>query len=192
MTGDTIARLLYLGLLGAVIAGYFFAASRRDLGRNLQQAAIWALIFVGAVAVAGLWSDLRQDIAPRQSVATTGEIRVPRQFDGHYRMRLGINGTPVDFIVDTGASDLVLSRDDARRVGIEPDTLAYLGRAQTANGMVPMASVILDEVTLGGEVARNVRAAVNGGEMPGSLLGMSYLQRFGRIEIAGDTLTLHP
>ena len=192
MTGDTIARLLYLVLLGSVIAGYFVAQSRQNLSRNLQQAAIWGLIFVGAVAVAGLWSDLRQDIAPRQSVATTGEISVPRQLDGHYRIRLGINGTPVDFIVDTGASDLVLSREDARRVGIEPDSLAYLGRAQTANGAVPMAGVVLDEVSLGQEVARNVRAAVNGGEMPGSLLGMSYLQRFGRIEIADDTLTLHP
>lgn len=192
MTGDNIASLLYLSLLGGVIAAYFFAQSRNNLGKQAQQAAIWGLIFVGVVAVAGLWSDIRQDVAPRQNIAVSGEIEVPRQVDGHYHMRLGINGTPVDFIVDTGATDLVLSREDAQRVGFDPDSLAYTGRAQTANGTVAMARVVLDEVALGDTATYDVGASVNGGEMRGSLLGMSYLQRFGRIEIADDTLTLHP
>ena len=190
MNADSIASIVYLALLGAVIAGYFFVSNRANLGRTLQQAAIWALIFVGAVAVAGLWTDIRNEVAPRQSVAVNGDITLPRGIDGHYRMTLGIQGTPVQFIVDTGATDMVLSRRDARRAGIDPDALAYLGQAQTANGVVPLARVNLSRVDIGGWEETNVPATVNGGDMDGSLLGMSFLQRFGRISIENDTLTL--
>ncbi|WOI55200.1 TIGR02281 family clan AA aspartic protease [Palleronia sp. LCG004] len=189
MDGNSFASLLYLVLLGCFIGSYF-VVSRRNLGKTIQQAAIWALIFFGAAAAAALWSDLGHRIVPSQNVAIDGSVEVPLGSDGHYHMTLEIDGTPIPFIVDTGASDLVLSRRDAERVGIDPDGLAYLGQAQTANGMVPMARVVLDEVSLGGVTEQNVGASVNGGEMDGSLLGMSYLSRFGRIEIEGGRLTL--
>ncbi|SEM76452.1 retropepsin-like aspartic protease family protein [Palleronia pelagia] len=192
MNGDSIASLVYLVLLGSVIAGYFFVSNRNSLGKTMQQAAIWGLIFVGAIAVAGLWSDLRDDVAPAQVLSSRGELVVPRSFDGHYRVTLNIQDISVDFIVDTGASDMVLSQRDARRVGLDPEQLAYTGRARTANGTVPMAFVMLSEVSVGEFVAEDVRASVNGGEMSSSLLGMSYLQRFGRISIENDRLTLSP
>ncbi|WP_102109270.1 retropepsin-like aspartic protease family protein [Oceaniglobus roseus] len=191
MDSNDLPRLIYLVLLGAVIGGYFIAANRQNLGQTARQALLWGLIFVGAIAAAGLWQDVRDDVMPRQSfIEGTGTIEVPRAVDGHYYLRLGINGVPVDFVVDTGASDMVLSARDARRVGIALDRLAYLGQARTANGVVPIAQVRLDSVTLGGMADRNVLASVNGGEMDGSLLGMSYLQRFGRIEIANNRLLL--
>ncbi len=190
MTADSIASLIYLTLLGLAILGWFVTAGRRNMGKTLQQFALWGLIFMGAIAVAGLWPQLRDQIAPQQSFTATGSLSVPQSFDGHYRVTLDINDVPVDFIVDTGASDLVLSRQDARRVGIDPDRLAYLGRARTANGMVGMAGVRLDSVALGEAVDRNVPASVSDGEMPGSLLGMSYLSRFGRIEIENGRLLL--
>lgn len=190
MTADSIASLIYLTLLGLAILGWFVTAGRRNMGRTLQQFALWGLIFMGVIAVAGLWPQLRDQIVPQQSLTATGSLSVPRSFDGHYRVTLDVNDVPIHFIVDTGASDLVLSREDARRVGIDPDALAYLGRARTANGTVAMAGVRLDTVALGAAVDRNVPASVSGGDMPGSLLGMSYLSRFGRIEIADGRLTL--
>jgi aspartyl protease family protein len=101
-----------------------------------------------------------------------------------------VNGTPVDFVVDTGATDMVLSREDAARIGLDPGDLAYTGIASTANGQVRTARVRLDEVSLGGITDRGVTASVNAGEMSGSLLGMSYLHRFERIEIANGRLIL--
>ena len=74
--------------------------------------------------------------------------------------------------------------------GIDIDRLIYSGRATTANGEVRTASVRLDEVALAGAVDRDLRAVVNGGEMRESLLGMSYLSRFERIEIAEGRLVL--
>lgn len=191
MSATDLPQLLYLVLLGAVIAGYFLVSNRHQLGRVSQQAAIWGLIFLGTIAVAGLWPGIRDTVVPRQSyVAGTGTIEVPRAYDGHYYLTMEVNGTPVDFVVDTGASDLVLTRRDALRAGIDADRLAYLGRARTANGTVPLAQVVLKSVRLGEMTDTGVQATVNGGEMQTSLLGMSFLERFGRIEISGNELRL--
>lgn len=191
MSGDQIERLVYLGLLGTAVAGYFIAANRRRLGELARHAMLWGLIFVGVIAGFGLWSDIRDDVIARQSVVADGSrIEVPRAFDGHYYLTLALNGTPVQFVVDTGASEIVLSQDDARRVGLDPATLIYSGSAGTANGVVRTARVTLEQVALGPVVDYRVPAWVNQGEMNGSLLGMTYLQRFDRIEIADGRLVL--
>lgn len=189
MDGDQIARLLYLSLLGAAVAGYFLVANRHRLGQVAQQAAVWGLIFVGVVAAYGLWSDIRDDVAPRQSYVE-GRVEVPRGPGGHYDLTLGINGEPVRFVVDTGATDVVLSRRDAERVGVDLDDLIYTGEAWTANGVVRVANVALDEVRLGEIVDRDLRAAVTDGDLDASLLGMRYLERFERVTIEGGRLVL--
>lgn len=192
MSGDNIEQLAFLGLLGAAVAGWFFAANRESLGRVMQQAIVWVLIFVGVIAAAGLWSDIRRDVTPAQAMLSNGRIEVPVGRDGHYHLTLGVNGTPVDFVVDTGASQIVLTRADAERVGIDPASLAYVGRALTANGPVGTANVWLNEVRLGGWSETGVRAVVNEGDLFQSLLGMEYLGRMARIEIADGRLILTP
>jgi len=191
MNSDQIAQLVYLGLLVTVIAGYFFMNSRMRMGKTMQMAGIWALIFVGAIAGVGLWQDIRATVLPQQSVfVDQGEVVVPQARDGHYHLNINVNGQPVGFVVDTGASEIVLTRDDATRVGLHPDDLNFLGQAMTANGMVETALVRLDEMVLGPFTDLGVRASVNGGEMSKSLLGMSYLQRFDRIEITDNRMIL--
>jgi len=191
MTGDQTASLLYLALLGTVIAGYVLLAHRQSLGRAMRQMGLWALIFLGVIAAYGLWADIQGTVMPRQSVfAEQGRVEIPLAPDGHYHMTLGINGTPVRFVVDTGASDLVLSREDAARVGLAPEELAFIGAARTANGMVQTARVWLDEVKLGPLQDRHVPALVNGGEMTGSLLGMAYLNRFSEVSFGNGRMVL--
>jgi aspartyl protease family protein len=193
MSTDQTMSLLYLGLLGTVIGAGFLLANRHRLGQMAQQAAIWGFIFLGTVLAYGLWDDIEATLIPQQSVVM-GEggvvVEVPRQRDGHYHLVLGVNGTPIPFIVDTGATDMVLSQQDAAAAGIDVDALRWSGRAFTANGEVETARVRLAEVALGEMVDRNVNAVVNGGALHRSLLGMSYLGEFGRIEIEDDTLRL--
>ncbi|MGB5560669.1 MAG: TIGR02281 family clan AA aspartic protease [Paracoccaceae bacterium] len=190
MTGDDFGRLAYLILLGLAVGGYFVAQGRASLGKTAQQAAIWGVIFVGVIAGVGLWSDIRDDVMPRQSVISAGTIEVPRGPDGHYHLVLGLNGTPVPFVVDTGASGIVLTQEDAARVGIDLSRLVYAGSANTANGVVLTARARVNQMQLGEIVDRDVTVYVNQGEMDGSLLGMDYLQRFRRIEIADGKLVL--
>lgn len=192
MDGDSLGRLIYLVLLGLVIGGWFFAQNRKHLNRTLQQAILWVFLFSGVILLYGLKDDLRQQIMPRATLQQADSTRVAlkRAADRHFYATLRINGENVVFVVDTGATDIVLSSADARRVGIDLENLAYIGVANTANGEVRTARVKLDVVELGEFTDRRVTAWVNKGDMDMSLLGMAYLSRYSRLEISGDTLFL--
>ncbi|MEZ5885212.1 MAG: TIGR02281 family clan AA aspartic protease, partial [Paracoccaceae bacterium] len=134
--------------------------------------------------------DISREALGRQEVLEDGRIVAPLAPDGHYYLTAEINGTKVRFMVDTGASDIVLTRQDAAHVGLNPDGLSYFGQARTANGTVATAPVVLNSLDLGPIHDENLRAVVNGGEMDQSLMGMAYLTRFARVELSRDQLIL--
>lgn len=191
MDGETLARVGYLAIILVALGGWVLVEFRQRMGQALRMAMAWGLIFVGIVAGYGLWSDIRRDILPMQEVTQTGSVEVPRAPDGHYYLTLTINGTPIRFMVDTGASGMVLSDRDAERLGIAPDSLMFLGQANTANGVVRTARVTLPIVELGPFRHQNFRAFVTEGVLEQSLLGMDYLGQF-RMEFADGKLILRP
>jgi aspartyl protease family protein len=188
MNGDNIAQLIYLGLLLAALGGWVLVEYRTRLGAAMRTALAWGMIFVGLMAGYGLWGDLRRDIVPMQQ-ANGVAVTIPRAADGHYYPTLNIDGRDLTFMADTGATSVVLSRDDARRLGIDPAGLTYLGLAYTANGVVRTATVTLQNVTFGPFTDASVTAQVNEGDMAGSLLGMDYLGRFS-VTMAEDQMIL--
>ena len=192
MSGESLANLGYLALLLVALGGAYLASHRQSVGKSLQMALVWGMIFLGCMAVYGLWGDISRDYG-RNSLPITqqdGSIALPRAPDGHYYVTAEVNGAAIDFLVDTGASDIVLSRADAARIGFDLENLAFLGSARTANGVVPIAYSRLKTIQLGPYLDQGISVAINGGEMEKSLLGMSYLGLFGRIEIAQDQLIL--
>ena len=191
MDADSLARLAYFALLGAVLLGGVLAAYRGRLARGARDALGWVLIFLGFVAVYGLKDDIRRGLFPQDAVMISDNaVELRRGPDGHFRALARVNGVPVEFLVDTGASDVVLTREDAARVGFDPDALIYSRTARTANGVVSSAPVVLESLELGAFKDRNVPAAVNGGELFRSLLGMSYLEKFRRMTVEGDRMVL--
>ena len=127
-------------------------------------------------------------------VASAGQTGAPqvvlrRNRAGHYVAGGRINGEPVVFMLDTGATDVALPLPLARRLGL---ALRPGGWSQTANGMVETWATRLDSVDLGGLVARNLRASVLP-NMPGDevLLGMNYLKQLELVQ-RDNTLTLRP
>ena len=191
MSEDQIMQLLYLSVLAIAIGIGVVFQSRTSFGRALRNGVSWIFIFLAVIVGYGLWSDTRQNTLSQQSVfATEGRIEIPRSRDGHYHLTLMINDVPVAMVVDTGASDVVLSRVDAQRVGLRLDELNFTGRANTANGRVTTAPVRLANVALGQIKDQFVPAIVNGGDMQNSLLGMSYLSRFSRLEISDNRLIM--
>jgi len=187
------AMLIYLLILLIGVGSFIFGDFRNKLSQNLQSAAIWVLIFFGAVVIYGFKDSIEGQLFPRTSVQQIGEeIILTRAGDGHFYATLSINDADITFVVDTGATNVVISRDDALRIGLNPDELNYMGRAQTANGTVRTADVRLDEVNFANRTDRNLRASVNGGELNTSLLGMSYLNRFTTIQISGNQMRLIP
>jgi aspartyl protease family protein len=192
MSSDNLATLAYLALLLVALGAWFIAQARRSPGKTAQHAAIWGLIFIGVIAAIGLWGDVRQTVLPAATtVSEGGAIIVPRGQDGHYHVMAEVNGIRIAFVVDTGATDVVLTEKDAARAGIDLAALAYTGRARTANGEVRTAPIRID-ISLGGMEASRLRASVNEGEMSQSLMGMSFLSRFSRVEIARGELVLTP
>lgn len=188
---DSLARLAYLVILLAGVGGYFFFGGGQRLSRKLRDFGIWVLIFAMVIIAYGFRDVLTGELLPGRAITVSDEeIEIRRGNDGHFHARMELDGVPVTLIVDTGASLIVLTREDAERIGIDPDGLSFTARASTANGMVPIAPVRLGRVTFGPFEERNVEAAVNGGQLHASLLGMSYLRHFARIEISGDVMRL--
>ncbi len=189
MDGETLARVGYLALILVALGGWVLVEFRQRMGQALRMALAWGLIFVGMMAGYGLWSDIRRDVMPIQEVATDGAVEVPRSADGHYYLTLMIDGAAVPFMVDTGASGMVLAGKDAERLGIDLANLDYRGEATTANGVVRTARVTLGEVELGPFRNEGFQAFVTEGALEQSLLGMDYLGQF-RMEFDGGKLVL--
>ena len=107
---------------------------------------------------------------------------------GHFLTSGAVNGQSVRFLVDTGASVVVLSGRQARRLGLNY-LRAPRSVVQTANGTASVYRVTLDTVEVGGIVLHNVDAAVTDSELPVMLLGMSFLNRTD-MKRDGDVMTL--
>lgn len=186
------ARLLYLGIIAVAAASYVLYAYRGRMAAAFQQALIWVVLFFALVIVYGFKDTIQQQLYPRSGIEVAENvISLPRARDNHFYVDLLVNGAKIEFVIDTGATDIVLSERDAERAGINRDNLRYIGRASTANGEVRIAPITLGSIQLRDITDYNIRAAVNEGEMDGSLLGMSYLSLYRRFEIVGDTLYLH-
>lgn len=135
------------------------------------------------VELAGRVRRLRQGEAPQRldgAAAPTPEGReivLPMGLGGHFLASGAINGRPVRFMVDTGATVVALSAAEAARIGLDlaSATPVTIG---TANGPVPGRRVTLSAVTLGGVTVANVAAVVTPAPMGHVLLGNSFLQRF--------------
>lgn len=190
MSGDQIASMLYLGLLLAAVGGWLIVRNRNQLGNLAQMAVLWGLIFLGVIAAKGLWDDIRRTTLPTQTLVADGRIELPRAPDGHFYAVLNLNGEAVRFMVDTGATQIVLTSDDAERAGLEPEALVYMGRADTANGTIRTAFARIDELSFGPYRDRNIGVSVTKADLGISLLGMHYLQLFERVEISKDRMIL--
>jgi len=188
--GDPI-RLIYLAVVLLIVGGWVFAKYRGRLAQALQQAILWLFLFAGAILLYGFKDDLQRQLIPSRAAVVSGDkIALTRAPDGHFYATLAINGLDILFLVDTGATDVVLTQDDAKLVGIDPTRLRYFGTANTANGPVRTARIKLGTVTFADQTDRQVEAWVNDGEMHVSLLGMAYLSRYSSIEITGNSMYL--
>ena len=111
--------------------------------------------------------------------------------NGHFETRARINGRPIDVLVDTGASMVALTYEDAASAGIFPGDADFKQRVNTANGVARVAPVMLDQISIDDITIRNVRAVVaERGRLNQTLLGMTFLGQLSRAEMSRGILTL--
>lgn len=191
---NLIYGLLLLSLLGGSVVLHF----RARPGTALRQAAVWVaigLVLVIAYSYRDDFADLRArlsgELLPAQGrVIGEDGVEFVAGEDGHFHLEALVNGERVRFMVDTGASDVVLTPRDAERLGFDPAGLAFDRPYNTANGIAFGASITLDEIEVGPIRVADVAASVNQAPMDRSLLGMSFLRRLSGYEVRGDRLTL--
>lgn len=132
----------------------------------------------------------RPDMGLR-SLASGRLVEIRAGAHGHYYASAEINGRLVDVMVDSGASIVALTSQDAERAGLYIRDGDYTQRVNTANGLTRIAPVVLDRVSIGDITVRNVPAAVSEpGKLATSLLGMSFLSRLQRVDMRSGVLVL--
>ncbi|MFN7710456.1 MAG: TIGR02281 family clan AA aspartic protease [Holosporales bacterium] len=187
-----------LAILGVLVL--WIVSSRIKVGEAIKALMIWAAV---GLAVALLYSErqslqrmgrsLVSHLIPGQgAVNPTGSVAFRKNDDGHFRIEAIVNGERVRFLVDTGASGITLSQEDAERIGIDPNTLSYTIPVQTANGMAFSAPITLDTLAIGPIEHHDVAAKVGSEGLNSSLLGMRFLEGLSSFRIEGDQLILEP
>ena len=100
-----------------------------------------------------------------------------KEGDGHFWATAYVNGMPVKFLVDTGASVVALNERDARHIGLNSEELEKNAEVRTAAGRVKAASAMIDKIEIDGVTIKNVQAVIIDKGLEHSLLGMSFLNR---------------
>jgi aspartyl protease family protein len=184
--------------LVALISSGVVGIRRFNLSEKLRHLAVWvALVSVLVVGftyraeLSDVGRRVRAELIPAYAVRTSPHEMVLTQGEGGGFFVMGqVNGAPVRFLIDTGASDIVLSPDDARRAGVDLAALNYSGVYETANGAGRGARVTADSLTVGQIQLSGVGMTVNQAPMSASLLGMTFLRRLDAFEVRGRTLIL--
>lgn len=191
--------LVYSLLLLALVTATLVLHRRFKSQSRLKHLGVWLLLGVGLFLAYTFRHDAEYlgrrvigEFNPSAGVIEDGAVTFPVSAGGHFVVEAVVDGTPLRFLVDTGASDVVLSPDDAIRLGFDIAALSFDKTYRTANGVVMGAPVTLRRIVVGPIVLDNVRASVNGAPMERSLLGMSFLGRLSGYSVSNDVLTLRP
>lgn len=179
----------------------------------VREAISWGVIAVVAVAAISHFETLKtgaeqmlglptpKDVAEARrtipappatkSVNRDSVVEIEAERNGHFNTEADINGRSIPVMIDTGATMVVLSYEDAERAGLLLTDKDFTRSVSTANGVARVAPVTLDRVSIGNITVRDVPAAVaESGRLRTSLLGMTFLSRLSRFDMRSGRLVL--
>jgi len=196
VNGDTVPRALYL-VLFLVLVGSSLAARRLPLKDTAKMALAWVGIFGVLIAIVA-FKDEWKELGARMTAAVTGgasagklvggELRIPMREDGHYWIRATVNGAPVDFLIDSGATTTTVEQSVADAAKLEVGIRRE--QVETANGSVVMAH---SEGTLQvGPIERDAFPILIAPQEGLNVLGMNFLSSLKGWRSEGRTLVLIP
>jgi len=175
-------KLLLLTLCAAALVAYFgekFVLAAKNMSVAQENTA--------------LNSDQDIGLLTKNRAGYGDDIHIPMSQDGHYWVVLDVNGSPVHFVVDTGASHISLRYEDAKSVGLDPDNMDFNQAFNTANGISRKAVIKLDRITLESFRLSNIPASVSEkGQLSVSLLGMNFLNELSGFKVENKVLILSP
>lgn len=202
MDDDSFGEMIRL-LPFALLLSVGILASRRSLGETVRQMALWLLIILALVTAYLYRGELRSvgerllaGLVPGRAVVVTAsdggaEVVLQKSLGGHFVTSVDVDGVSVPMVVDTGASSVALSYEDALRIGIDPARLNFTRTILTANGRAMAAPARLRQVAIGPILRTDVEGlVVEDGKLDQSLLGMSFLSTLQSLQMQSDELRL--
>ncbi len=195
MTNDLMLGGVYILMALMLVVGSLMAR-REPAARMLTMALAWIAIFAGGFVLFTFRDDFAWVLQRLRSEATGApvaqgtELRIPMAIDGHFWVEAELNGAPVKFLVDSGATVTTIGRATAGRVGVRtgpnPDQMV-----RTGNGVVRMSSARAERLAIGTIERRDVAVHVAENEDL-NVLGMSFLSSLTRWGVEGRWLVLVP
>ncbi|HEY4077170.1 MAG TPA: TIGR02281 family clan AA aspartic protease [Rhizomicrobium sp.] len=194
---DTADLIRMVVILIAISSGLLFIrqVNLKETARNiLMWTGIMGILVLGfsyQYTLQEAFTHLRSSLVPGYPIQTAErEMVISENASGSYMVYGKVNNVRVRFLIDTGASDIVLTPSDARRVGIDFDLLDFSHPYETANGTGKGAHTNVRELLVGNAQFQNVAVSINQAEMSASLLGMTFLKRFKSFSFSQGKLTL--
>jgi aspartyl protease family protein len=196
-TGD-FGSLAYKILILVFLGGAVLTMFRERFSQAITAALLWVVVGLVLVVAYSYRFELHEVadrvlvvLVPGHVVSHGRSVEIGRGNGGDFAVAAQINGARVAMVLDTGASSVVLTRDDAKAAGLPLEVLNYTVNIDTANGRARAAPVTLDRIAIGGLVERSVEALVaQPGQLKMSLLGMSFLNRLQSWQVSGDRLVV--
>jgi aspartyl protease family protein len=217
MDGDGIARLIWIVLVLLMVVSSL-TARRVPLARLVAWGAAWAAIFLGAYLLFAMiepqfvaWQQNRRggtvesSVAPSpgvalavpsgsiaQTAARGAAVTVPLQQDGHYWADASVNGRPVRFLIDSGASVTAMSRSTADNLGLPPDPMGRSVVMQTANGEISAERSVIAAMAVGTIQASDIPVVVSPAFGEVNVLGMNFLNKLKSWRVEDGQMILEP
>ena len=174
------------------------AARRLPLGYVAKAAFAWIAIFAALFAIfsfrfefKAVWERVKADISGTAGQSVNGnEISIRRQDDGHYWLQLGVNGKPVRFMIDSGATTTAVNANTARETGIQVDSNGYPVFLNTANGSVAAQRGIIQSLKIGTHEIGQHNVVVSESFGDTNVLGMNFLDSMQSWKVEGNVMTL--
>ncbi|XVN42191.1 MAG: TIGR02281 family clan AA aspartic protease [Candidatus Rickettsia vulgarisii] len=195
---DSTTTASFFIMTAIIISMVYNSISQRNLMAVSGQLLTWSGIFL--VIIIGYAFRFELDyftqrvmsvlIPSHTWVNKRGELVISRNSDGHFYLDAMVNDVKIKFMIDTGASDVALTTNDAKKLNIDLSKLKYTKTYSTANGLSNATSLQLDNVKIGDAILQNIEAHVGTGDLDVSLMGMSVLERFKGFRIDRDMLIL--
>ncbi len=194
MTNDLMLGSLYILMAIMLVAGSLMVRRERA-GKLIAFALAWVVIFAAGFVIMTFRDDLGYLVARMkteatgQPLATDGQIRIPKAIDGHFYVTADLNGVPVKFLVDSGATVTTISRRIAARAEV-PIYTNRMVEVQTGNGLVRVATGRADTLSVGTIQRSNLGVHITGSGGELNVLGMNFLSSLERWGVEGRWLIL--
>ncbi len=194
--GEEYIKAFYYIIWILFLSSFLFYNEKKEIIKSGKYLLIWLLIFSVIIAIYSykdifLNNRVVSSLIPGYGYKSDNKLTYIKSKDNHFYINATVNNQNIKFMVDTGASSIILNKKDAVKIGIDLQNLTYDRAFSTANGVIYCATVKLPYLKIKDLLLEDIYVAINPSDSNISLLGMSFLQYFYKYEFNQDSLTLY-